>query len=273
MDDSNEIDQIEISDQENTQGLTWGKAILLALVFLGIQIIAAIPLAFTGMNDIGMAMTLIASYIGTIYIGSRWVGMPDFSDRGIGFDIVSIIGAILLMMAAKFAIGIPMEFIPGYESMLDGYIDTFGNLGVLTMLIAATIGPVAEEVIFRGMIQKGLMRNYTSIFAIVFSSVIFGVIHMIPIQVVSAMIMGLVLAWIYYKTKSLWIPIIVHVINNSIAFLFIDDMDDISSSMFRNQMGSDLGALGVLLVSIVLGYFIYRFLDKRWNERTAIELV
>ena len=71
---------------EEDRGLTWGQGILLGVIFLGLQGIAAIPLAFTGMTDIGMATTLILSYIGTIYIGSRCVYIYMYGLSGLLVD-------------------------------------------------------------------------------------------------------------------------------------------------------------------------------------------
>ena len=268
MDNLDEIFDEDTLVQKEAKELTWGRGILLGVIFLGFQFLVAIPLAFTGMTDIGLALTLILSYIGTIYIGSRWIGMPNLKDKGIGFDVISLVAAFILLMAVKMAVGIPMEFIPGYEAAIEGYLETFGSIGICTMIIAATLGPIAEEVIFRGIIQRGMMNLYSPKFSIIVSSLIFGVIHFIPIQVVSAFFIGIVLAWIYYKTKSLWLPILLHIVNNSIAFLFIDDIGDVSESMIRYQIDSDIGAWGIAIGGAIIAYLLYKYLDKRWQVDT-----
>ena len=89
-------------------------------------------------------------------------------------------------------------------------------LGVFTISILA---PLLEEVLFRGAIQGYLMQRFSPWTSIIISSLIFGVIHMNPIQVFYATCVGIVFGWIYYRTRSL-VPVVVgHVLNNSLAAL------------------------------------------------------
>jgi len=84
---------------------------------------------------------------------------------------------------------------------------------------AMLIGPIIEEIFFRGTILKGFLSNYTPKMAIIVSALIFGVIHIRPEQVWGAILLGLFFGWIYYKTRSIGITIILHIIANfSIIF-------------------------------------------------------
>jgi membrane protease YdiL (CAAX protease family) len=83
------------------------------------------------------------------------------------------------------------------------------------IILITLIGPVFEEILFRGAITKLLLKQYAPPKAIVISALLFGIIHGNPVQIIGAGLIGLLLAWTYYKTASLIPCIIIHVINNS----------------------------------------------------------
>ncbi|KAA6319029.1 hypothetical protein EZS27_031033 [termite gut metagenome] len=88
------------------------------------------------------------------------------------------------------------------------------------IVLIALLGPVFEEILFRGAITKVLLKQYSPVKAIVISALIFGIIHWNPVQIVGGGFFGLLLAWIYYKTGSLLPGILIHIINNSLSVFF-----------------------------------------------------
>ena len=84
------------------------------------------------------------------------------------------------------------------------------------MAIVACIGaPVSEEVLFRGYIYPVVKGYSAPWFGILFSGILFGVIHYNMAGLPTLVFMGCLLALSYEKTRSLWIPILVHLIFNS----------------------------------------------------------
>ncbi|KAA6351586.1 hypothetical protein EZS27_001109 [termite gut metagenome] len=88
------------------------------------------------------------------------------------------------------------------------------------IVLIALLGPVFEEILFRGAITKVLLKHYSPTKAIIISALIFGIIHWNPVQIVGGGLLGLLLAWIYYKTGSLLPGILIHIINNSLSVFF-----------------------------------------------------
>ncbi|MDD3039375.1 CPBP family intramembrane glutamic endopeptidase [Bacteroides sp.] len=86
--------------------------------------------------------------------------------------------------------------------------------GILAITI---IGPIFEELLFRGAITKALLQQYNPTKAILLSAFMFGIIHINPIQILPAFLTGILLAWIYYKTHSLTPCIIMHILYNSLS--------------------------------------------------------
>lgn len=85
--------------------------------------------------------------------------------------------------------------------------------------VICLFGPFVEELLFRGSIQKLLQKDHSPTKAIIIASLIFGVIHINPAQVVNAFFLGLLLGWLFYRTGSLWPSICVHILHNSLSVL------------------------------------------------------
>ena len=92
-----------------------------------------------------------------------------------------------------------------------------------TLIVMAVIMvTIFEEIVFRGIIQKGLINKGTKpVNAIAISAVVFGLVHGNPWQFVGAVLLGSVLGFVYYKTKSLLLPILLHAFNNLCSSLLI----------------------------------------------------
>ena len=85
----------------------------------------------------------------------------------------------------------------------------------LSMLVA----PVFSEWLSRGIVLKGLLTHYSPLKAIMWSSVIFGVLHAEPRMIVFAFFIGLAIGWIYWRTRSLCCCILMQVTINMFTFL------------------------------------------------------
>jgi membrane protease YdiL (CAAX protease family) len=84
-----------------------------------------------------------------------------------------------------------------------------------TVLVTCLLAPCLEEMLFRGIILRSFLRQYSRTAAILGSSVLFGIAHLNVYQFVTAFIAGLVLGWLYERTRSLWPCILLHAANNT----------------------------------------------------------
>ena len=89
---------------------------------------------------------------------------------------------------------------------------------VLAVALGCVAGPVLEEVLMRGVLLRGLLRNYRPAVAISQSALLFGIFHFNPAQSLNAFLLGLLLGWIYYRSRSLWLCIGLHGLYNALAF-------------------------------------------------------
>lgn len=134
------------------------------------------------------------------------------------------------------------------------------TLDPVVMIITAVImAPIFEEIIFRGIIQKGLMNKGVAPWkAILFSSIIFGVVHANPWQFVGAVLLGSVLGLVYYKTKSLLLPMLLHGFNNLCTSLLITYTKNESFAEAFKVSEWVILAIGIVLFSL----FYYLFIKK-----------
>lgn len=88
---------------------------------------------------------------------------------------------------------------------------------ISTLLMAGAVIPFAEELFFRGVLYGWLRRRYGMWIGIAVSALVFAIAHADIAIGVSNLILGLVLAWVYERSQSLWVPVTLHAVNNSLA--------------------------------------------------------
>ena len=93
--------------------------------------------------------------------------------------------------------------------------------GFWTILSLVLFAPVFEELICRGVVLGSLRSRYGVTIAWLVSSLFFGILHGQPVQVVNAFVVGLVLGYVYIATDSLWAAMILHALNNAVAYLML----------------------------------------------------
>ncbi|MFA4964280.1 MAG: CPBP family intramembrane glutamic endopeptidase, partial [Thermoleophilia bacterium] len=89
----------------------------------------------------------------------------------------------------------------------------------LFVLVAVVMAPLFEEVFFRGFLFRGLANSWGWAWGAVLSAAVFGLAHPQVDVFVPLFALGLVLAWVYKRTGSLWTSITLHALFNAISVL------------------------------------------------------
>ena len=93
---------------------------------------------------------------------------------------------------------------------------------IITLVGAGLLAPVAEELFFRGLIHRWFSARFGFWPAVILSSAIFAAGHADSLGVVaSSFVLGLVLAGVYDRSRSLWLSMAVHAANNSLAVILL----------------------------------------------------
>jgi membrane protease YdiL (CAAX protease family) len=105
-------------------------------------------------------------------------------------------------------------------SGMEEMVQVFSNWPAAFAVLVIGFGPgIGEELWCRGFLGRGLVGNYGVVFGVLASSFFFGLIHLDPCQGSMAVIMGLWLHFVYLTTRSLWLPMLLHTLNNSFAVI------------------------------------------------------
>lgn len=128
---------------------------------------------------------------------------------------------------------------------------------LLNLITIVLVGPIAEEVFFRGLIYTRLKKGMNTVAAAILSSVLFGIGHGGFIWFFSAFVAGLAMVWIFETTGSLFAAIAVHMANNAIA------------QLTQNVTGIPFWSIGVCLAGLVL-VIIYLIRNNRRKPVSAV---
>lgn len=103
----------------------------------------------------------------------------------------------------------------------------FNNPAVLPLTGFATVivAPFAEEIFFRGFIFPGLLRPFGVVGAMLASGLLFGIFHITDVGTIGLVLpfgaIGVLFAWLYYRSGSLWTAIFAHATFNAVSFVFL----------------------------------------------------
>lgn len=167
-----------------------------------------------------------------------------------------------MMFIAEFVTTLIPTTGPVFGGFYEYFIQLMNQLTddpVVMIIMTVMLAPIFEEIIFRGIIQKGLINKGVKPWkAIVYASIIFGVVHGNPWQFISAVILGCILGLVYHKTKTLLLPILLHAFNNlSLSLLVLYGKDESFAKVFNVSEWLIL-AVGLVLFSL----FYYLFMKK-----------
>lgn len=253
-----------------------------ALIMLAGMMICVIPLSLLSVvsmlsfgknlqyNEFYMMLLNAAGLVGAIAAFDYLSCRPE-TRRPLNFNFGTVnASAYLMIFPMMLGMMLIAEFLtsripvtgPFFGDMYEMFSRLMEQLsGDIPMMIimAVFFAPLLEEIIFRGIIMKGLLnKGWQPWKAILLSSVIFGVVHGNPWQFLGAVLLGCVLGVVYLKTKSLLLPILLHAFNNLISCLLI--------IYFKSESFADalkVSEYAVLGIGIVLfGLFYYLFTRK-----------
>ena len=182
--------------------------------------------------------------------------------RKLTFDLSSKLSKInllplILLVLFSFQLVINLPFQKLYFTLFGKILHNSSN-SLVYILSAIFIGPFLEEVLFRGIILKGLLSNYSPKKAILISAIIFGLIHGQPSMIPGAICFGLLFGYIYYKTNSIGITILLHAATNLFG-AFASYLNHHFGKPNFHTIADLYGDYSILLVVILIVTFIVSF--------------
>ena len=246
-------------------GLSFVAIGLYLVAQLGLQVIAAVVLVGSGLVDpsvldpeeggAGLLGIVVASQLAGLVVTLLFLRIRRVPVRplvgpvgplgrhlgiGTGLGLLAIVGSTLivsLLVALSGSDAAPEQVLTG------GLMETPVELA-LAVMAAVVLAPIAEELLFRGLLHRGLRRRIRIVPATALSSVLFAVVHVDvalsqPLALVGLTFVGVILAIAYERTGSLIVPVVIHAVHNAVT---------IAAVVVTSRLDLDLVGAGVVLL-------------------------
>jgi membrane protease YdiL (CAAX protease family) len=149
------------------------------------------------------------------------------SHPDMGLTALSVLALVALLPAIQWlgqinaSLPIPEFFVELERAQLE-LIETIlkSDIALWSVVFALAVTPaICEELLFRGYLQRQLERALGVTGGIVATGLLFGLYHFRLSQALPLAVLGIFLGWLVWRTGSLWVPILIHFLNNALAIV------------------------------------------------------
>ena len=267
--------------------------ILFLIVLLSVFFVSLIALGITNVffNDLSNSLTVnylenssyinylklmqlfsaVGLFILPILIYSYLTGF-DLNFRNVRRQNILLVFAIMLLIPPFISLLLEWNMqiqVPNFfryfdrdtEELVKAFLkmDNIWDL-LYTLLVVAVIPALGEELFFRGYLQKKIgvfLKN--SHLSIIITSFLFSAIHLHFHGLIPRFVLGMLLGYLFLWSRSLWVPILAHFINNALAIIFaypLFKLESGSYSLFSEEKVDPKIAL-ISLISVLLLLFLF----------------
>ncbi len=257
---------------------TYLQSLGLLLIFLLCTILSLLVVLpfFSFESSVGMAIIYTLSISLTIAIALFLRRNFSFAFNSFLPGIVAV--AVVTFLSIHLALDPLTNLIP-LSDLLKKMIQETLQHPVAFFFMIVIAAPLLEELLFRGVILDGFLKNYHPWKAIFFSAFLFALVHGNLSQGVGAFVGGVLMGWIYWKTQSVIPGILIHLVNNLVAFISV--LLTPEADIFKNtaeQIGNPvwywLIVVGCSLIAIGGVWFLqnnyFKALETRIDTNTII---
>lgn len=217
-----------------------------------------------------MSWTIVLGYmlIAIVFFGKRYVELSfGRIERRMIWPVVGmsvlIATAYALVLLSVFAL-IDIEHLFPKESKELHETNHYLFSGIAGFFSVGIFGPIAEEICFRGILLGGLLKmRCRPWIAILITALAFSLYHVYAVQLVGALLWGIIVGWLYWRTGSIIPCLIIHIVHN---FLTIIPLSGQSNTVLLVIL-----VVGLLLLAYGLWWFgkKFTFADESNNENQS----
>lgn len=200
------------------------EATLLIVVLFGLQILIASILlsfeSFAALDPWGLSGLITVLGNGVLFIALLAYKKLTYAElfHPARHSVVATMSLLMipivllvpgLVVTAGTLNSIVVKFLPmtpDEQAVLEAMVSN----DVLAIVFGCIAAPFLEEMLFRGIILRSFLTQYSRSTAIVGSSLLFAVAHLNVYQFITAFTVGIVAGWLYERTRSLWPCILLH---------------------------------------------------------------
>jgi len=220
--------------------MTITKAFLVMILSVLLESFGQIPIVilnifyrrFTNMAPyIDFAAGVLVKYL-VLLILLKWYSSVSYEQsHKQRLNRKKIIYVALIIIGFRLAYDNSLIYLIDKISMPDFINQAFEEIAISPIVLILTvtiIAPIYEEVIFRGILLKGMANKMNPTVALVVSASIFALAHLNIPQGINAFLLGLIIGAIYLNTGSIYLCIFAHFINNSLGITISEGFQLIS---------------------------------------------
>lgn len=234
------------------------RALIYTIIFAAIQFLigGVATLAFELLNgDSKSATGLIvstatASIVAVIiFLAARWtvVSRHWIQTRPWFVLFWCVMGALGILVPSTWL----QEQMPELPNIAEEAFDTIMK-DRMGYFVIGLLAPLTEEMVFRGAVLRSLLQwKQNPWVGIVISAILFALIHMNPVQMPHAFLVGLLLGWMYYRTDSIIPGVVYHWVNNTVAYVMYNLYPDPNMTLM-DLFGSQRAILMALVFSLCI---------------------
>lgn len=222
---TDEIYSVETASQEpphpwGVREVIWGS---IATFLLAAVLLIATQFLDFGSSALMIVFELIFAIPALVLLWRKKVSWHSlglrpfpFADLLIGVAIMFAVYLVILLHNMTLAF---FDIMPQGEYML-ALFETDLNLWLLGSVIVL-IAPITEELFFRSFVYSGLAENLGWKKAALISALFFGAAHMQLVSFIPTFLLGLVFAYLYHRSKSVFPGMLLHFLVNGFSFTMI----------------------------------------------------
>ncbi|MCC9136231.1 CPBP family intramembrane glutamic endopeptidase [Pontibacter silvestris] len=203
----------------------WGYLGIYSLFsMLGAGLVALLALPSLELIEIESSLFMFLAYVMpflgfALYLKRKRklsvIFLPETNQKRVPISLYLLIPPIIVTSGIILDPLLSLLPLPDFlRKMVQDDMSRGGWLVSLTVVVAA---PVLEELLLRGLLLRGMLKTSGAGKAIIWSSIMFAVLHLNFYQGVGSFVHGLFLGWIFYKTRSLWPCVFFHFTNNLVS--------------------------------------------------------
>lgn len=245
------------------------KKAVLALLYIGlyefiqqvlyiiVELCESDRINYTGVVTVLSALSAVAVFAVTYYLRGKSLSKRIKIRRPVLLDIIlsfTLAIGFRMLTTVYFVLADKNELlrksIENAQSQSYNF-NTMTTLGMISILVSVIIvAPIAEEILFRGIVQKELSEAVGAFWAIVLQALLFGLAHGFLVQSIFTAVFGLMLGVLYYKTNNLTVTVLAHMFFNFSSVPQIENYDLLPNLALTGLM--------LTVVSFLMFVYVYR---------------
>jgi len=200
------------------------KIILYFLLILIFTIVGALLILHRDDLNYGIPNTLLELvWIVTLFVIFKFDKnrLKTINNKGLSIEYIvySILIASLIGLIRLFPLVIVALTNSTFHLLSTIGITPLPSSPILFFTTATILGPIQEELFFRGILLNYLKQKHSLIIAVVLSSLLFSLIHLTPQVIICDFITGIILSYFYVKWGNITYPVIMHTVVNFSAII------------------------------------------------------